>query len=139
MKALKYIAQVLAAAALATLITWLMTYLIGWIFEWILGLSNFWMLVVLVVGESAIIGILTAAASILALPFAWSNFENIVAVIISALITLTQTILWVISAWNLPHHGFIPFITWLFIIVTVVLLGIGLVGIEIKCYRGLED
>ena len=139
MKALKYIAQILAAAALATLITWLLTYLIGWVFEWMLGLSHFWMLIVLIAGESIITGLFIAASSTLSIPFAWSNYENIVAVIISALITLTQTVLWIISVWNLPHQGFIPFITWLFMLVTVALLGIGLVGIEIKCYRGLED
>lgn len=139
MKALKYIAQILVAAALATIITWLLTRLMGWIFEWLLGLPNFWMLVVLIIGESTIVGIITAAASTLSLPFAWSNYENIVAVIISALITFAQTILWIISVWHLPHHGFIPFITWLFVLVTVALMGIGLIGIQIKCYNGLDD
>ena len=139
MKALKYIAQILVAAALATIITWLLTRLMGWIFEWLLGLPNFWMLVVLIIGESTIVGIITAAASTLSLPFAWSNYKNIVAVIISALITFAQTILWIISVWHLPHHGFIPFITWLFVLVTVALMGIGLIGIQIKCHNGLDD
>ena len=139
MKALKYISQVLVAAAIATLITWLLTYLFSRLFEWMLNLSNIWMLVVLIGGGSAIITLLTSVASNLTFPFIWSNHENIVAVIISSLITLTQTVLWVITTWNLPHHGFIPFITWLFVLITVILLGIGLIYIEIICYRGFED
>ena len=139
MKALKYIGQILAAAAMAFVITWLMTRLIGWIFTWLLGLSNFWMLVVLLLGESIIVGIILEAASTLSIPFAFTNYENIVAVIVSALITLGQTILWIISVWELPHHGFIPFITWLFVLVTVALLGIGLIIVEITCYNAKDN
>ena len=63
MKAIKYIAQVLAAAALAFVAMWLLTRLMSWIFGWLLGLSNFWMLVVLFFGETVLIGIIISAAS----------------------------------------------------------------------------
>lgn len=139
MKAIKYIAQVLAAAALAFVAMWLLTRLMSWIFGWLLGLSNFWMLVVLFFGETVLIGIIISAASVLSLPFAWSNNENIIAVIVSALITLAQTILWIISVWHIPHHGFAPFITWLFVLSTVAFLGLGLIALEIKCYNGLDE
>lgn len=139
MQVIKYIGQILAAAVMAFVITWLMTRLMGWIFSWLLGLSNFWMLVVLLLGESIIVGIMVDAASSLSIPFAFTNYENIVAVIVSALITLGQTILWIISVCELPHQGFIPFITWLFVLVTVAFMGIELIIIEITCYNAIDN
>ena len=139
MKIIKYVLQILGAAALAFVVTWLLSRLIGLVFGWLLSLPNFWMLVVLVFGETILIGVLFSVASIISVPFLWTNNKNIVAVIISSLIVIIQIVLWIIYAWQLPHHGFIPFITWFFVLTTVVLLGIGLIMIEVKCYKSIEQ
>ena len=124
MKALKYIAQVLAGIAYTVLATWLFCWLMNLLTRWMFNLSVGWMIVLLIVCIGAIWLLVIRISCIESIPYYYTNGENIVAVVLSVLLTVVQVVFGIWSIWNLPHNNeFVPIVS--LIITTELLLVFG--------------
>ena len=138
MKALKYIAQILAAVAYSFVIAWVLGWLLSLLFNWMISLSVGWMIVLLLLGGSALTFLIFSLGSVASLPFIWTNKKNIVATILSVLLMVVLFGNWVVSMFRFPHGGgFVPVVT--LIVFTVIFLELGFIFISGAIHGFLGD
>ena len=124
MKVLKYIAQILAAVAYSFVVAWVLGWLLNLLFNWMISLSIGWMIVLLLLGGSALTFLIISLGSFGSMPFLWTNKKNIVATILSVLLMMVLFGNGVISMFRFPHGGgFVPIVT--LIVFTGIFLGLG--------------
>lgn len=139
MNVLKYIGQILGSVIYTFIITWLLSWLFSFVFRWMITLSTGWMIVLIIVGLGVLFGLITGLGSLGVMLYFLTNKDNIVAVILSVLITAIQFIYWDISIWRLPHdNSFVSIVTLLFFTAVFFYLGFTFIAGEIQAYHGNE-
>lgn len=140
MKALKYIGQVVASIIYTFIITWVLQWLLSLLFMWMITLSTGWMIALVILGISALFGVVMLISNLGVVPYFWTNKENIVSVIVSVVITVSTFGYFLISTWSYPHdNGFVTIVTLLFFTVVFISLAYTFVTGQIAAYRGIDN
>lgn len=133
---MKQVAQVIGSILYSFLFSALMYVLMVWPLVWIIGLSPFWMFVVLFLFAGIIQGIITLIQVYATLPYAWLLKRNLLATILSIGILVVLIIRSIVFVWKTCVGNGFGMI--LFAIVASVLLievVLGTIPNMLKCYN----
>ena len=140
MKVLKYIAQIIASVAFTFIACWVLAWLLSRLLIWMAGLSVGWMIVLIIIFGGTLTSLIVGAGSLLAIPYFWTNKNNIVSTVLSTILIVVNYIWWIITIWKIPHgDSFVEIVTLLVFTGLLLELGYCFVAATISGYHGMED